>query len=660
MADNNTTYYISKINLAGDPNTYYIKDQWARDQIATIGEYKHYLGVTTTALVDNVTTNPVVSIGGTNVTANVGAIVSVRSTGIPDKEFVYAPKIDPQSSDPGIWQAMGSSSDLGQMAFVDKGTVTIQPKGTVSQPTFTGTQGSVSVSKTVSASNIKVQEASSETPSGNAGYTPAGSVTSTYSNSNSEKTLTSTGTFTPSGTVSYSETTGSSSVSSSGSFTPSGSVSSSFTGTAATISVSHSSKTIEVTGTTTVPSGKTGYTPEGSVSYGSSSSSKTLSSTASYTPAGSVSASFSGTSGSVSVTNSAAVTAEVAVATSARTGNSGYTPSGSVSYTTTASDKTLTSTGTCTPQGTFSGSLTGTAATISVKNSAAYTVDVTGNTTVPSGKTAYKPAGTVSKPNVNVTPSTDSFCKTATVDTSTETLTITFGNAMTGASAALASTPTFTGTDVYLSGSIAANGLTSTGSYTPAGTVSGDITGSSTSVSVTGTLPTLSFSGTKRWLYTSVAKDGITSTGSFTPSGSVSGSFSGTAATITSSGTLPTLSFSGTKSYLTGSTGSVTSTGSYTPEGSVSSSFSGSSDTVSVSGALPNITYTPSQGNISVTGTLPAITSSFSGTKKYLYVSAYAGGTITSTGNFTPAGTVSQPTFSGTTETYDVNPKTST
>ena len=236
---------------------------------------------------------------------------------------------------------------------------------------------------------------------------------------------------------------------------------------------------------------------------------------------------------------------------------------------------------------------------------------MTGSTTVPSGKTAYKPAGTVSKPNVTVTPSTDSFCKTASVNTETETLTITFGNAMTGASAALASTPTFTGTDVYLSGSIVANGLTSSGSYTPAGTVSGDITGSSTSVSVTGTLPTLSFSGTQKWLYTSVAKDGITSTGSFTPSGSVS------------------------------------------------SSFSGSSGTVNVSGALPNITYTPSQGNISVTGTLPAITSSFSGTKKYLYVSAYAGGTITSTGKFTPAGTVSQPTFSGTTETYDVNPKTS-
>ena len=64
MADNNTTYYISKVSLGGDNRTYYIKDQWARDQIATIGEYKHYLGVTTTALVDNVTTNPVVTIGG--------------------------------------------------------------------------------------------------------------------------------------------------------------------------------------------------------------------------------------------------------------------------------------------------------------------------------------------------------------------------------------------------------------------------------------------------------------------------------------------------------------------------------------------------------------------------------------------------------------------
>lgn len=658
MADNNETYYISKVNLAGDNKTYYIKDQWARDQIATIGEYKHYLGVTTTALVDNVTTNPVVSIGGTDVTADVGSIVSIRQSGKPDTEFVYAPKVNQSATDPGIWQEFGSSGSLGQFAYVDKGTVTIKPKGTVSKPTFTGTQGSVSVSGTTSASNISVKVSSTATPSGNAGYQPSGSVTSSYTTTDSSTSITSTGTFTPSGSVAYGSTDSSKILTSTGTFTPAGSVSSTFTGTQGSVSVSATAKTIEVTGNTSVPTGKTGYTPAGNITY----SANTLSSTGSFTPSGSVSASFTGTAGTVTVTNSDAKSLSVLVSSTATpSGNAGYTPAGSVAYGSDASTTTLTSTGTFTPSGTFSGSLTGTQGSVSVKNSSAYTIDVTGTTTVPSGKTAYKPAGTVSKPNVTVTPTTSSFCKNASVDTSTETLTITFDNAMTGASAALASTPTFTGTNVYLSGSIAANGLTSTGNFTPQGTVSGNITGTAGSVSVSGTLPKITFSGTKRYLYTTLEEEGLTSTGSFTPSGSITNpKFTGTAGTVSVSGTMPTATFSGTKTYLTGSTGAITSTGNFTPSGSVSSTFTGNEDDISVTGTLPVITYTPTQGNISVSGKLKTISSSFSGDKKYLYVSAFAGGNISATGNFTPSGSVSQPTFDGTSETHDVNPKTST
>lgn len=658
MADNNETYYISKVNLAGDNKTYYIKDQWARDQIATIGEYKHYLGVTTTALVDNVTTNPVVSIGGTDVTADVGSIVSIRQSGKPDTEFVYAPKVNQSATDPGIWQEFGSSGSLGQFAYVDKGTVTIKPKGTVSKPTFTGTQGSVSVSGTTSASNISVKVSSTATPSGNAGYQPSGSVTSSYTTTDSSTSITSTGTFTPSGSVAYGSTDSSKILTSTGTFTPAGSVSSTFTGTQGSVSVSATAKTIEVTGNTSVPTGKTGYTPAGNITY----SANTLSSTGSFTPSGSVSASFTGTAGTVTVTNSDAKSLSVLVSSTATpSGNAGYTPAGSVAYGSDASTTTLTSTGTFTPSGTFSGSLTGTQGSVSVKNSSAYTIDVTGTTTVPSGKTAYKPAGTISKPNVTVTPSTSSFCKTATVDTATETLTISFGNAMTGASAALASTPTFTGTNVYLSGSIAANGLTSTGNFTPQGTVSGNITGTEGSVSVSGTLPKITFSGTKKYLYTTLEEEGLTSTGSFTPSGSITNpKFTGTAGNVSVSGTMPTATFSGTKTYLTGSTGAITSTGNFTPSGSVSSTFTGNEDGVSVTGTLPVLTYTPTQGNISVSGKLKTISSSFSGDKKYLYVSAFAGGNISATGNFTPSGTVSQPTFDGTSEILDVNPKTST
>jgi hypothetical protein len=123
---------------------------------------------------------------------------------------------------------------------------------------------------------------------------------------------------------------------------------------------------------------------------------------------------------------------------------------------------------------------------------------------------------------------------------------------------------------------------------------------------------------------------------------------------------MPSATFSGTKSYLTGATGTITSTGNFTPSGSVSSEFTGNEGSVSVTGTLPAISYTPSEGNVSVSGKLKTISSSFTGDKRYLYVSAYAGGTISSSGNYTPAGSVSQPTFDGTSETYDVDPKTST
>ena len=52
------------------------------------------------------------------------------------------------------------------------------------------------------------------------------------------------------------------------------------------------------------------------------------------------------------------------------------------------------------------------------------------------------PSGTVSKPNITVTPSTDSFVKASV---SGETLTLTSANAVTGVSAALASAPVFSG-----------------------------------------------------------------------------------------------------------------------------------------------------------------------------------------------------------------------
>ena len=256
------------------------------------------------------------------------------------------------------------------------------------------------------------------------------------------------------------------------------------------------------------------FTPSGTISQptftGTKKTGLTVSSAASgtvtYTPAGTVSQpTFSGTAGTASATYTPAGSVTVKAGLS-----SSYTPAGTVS------------------QPTFSGT--------------AATVVVSGGT----GTTTYTPAGSVSKPDITVTPSTTTVNSITAVGTlpsltttvSDENLTISFrtlptkGNnttVMTGATAALAATPAFTGTGTRL-----------TASYTPAGTVSQPTFGG-TAVSLTG-----SFSGTEATIssaYTpagTVSKPTFTGTGKrlvvedYTPEGTVSKpTFGGTAATIT-------------------------------------------------------------------------------------------------------------------------------
>ena len=137
---------------------YKLVDQGARDLIKEIMNFTEYLGVTTSAVDDGASINPII-IGGESVTAVSGNVVTRSSD---NKEFIY--------SSTGIWQNFGELSGLGSLAFKDYVTATYTPAGTVSQPTFTGTE-----------------------------FTPAGTVSQpTFSGSE----LTSTGSYTPAGTVS--------------------------------------------------------------------------------------------------------------------------------------------------------------------------------------------------------------------------------------------------------------------------------------------------------------------------------------------------------------------------------------------------------------------------------------------------------------------------
>lgn len=147
---------ISKIQLPSG-SVYNIKDAEARSKIATIESYSEYLGVTSTFLEDNVTTSAIVIINGQSVAAKAGSIVNYGKS-----EFIY---------NGSVWQEFGNLSALKALAYKDDVSASYTPTGTVSEPTFTGTQSSISVSGNVAGASAKISVGT-----GTANYTPSGAV----------------------------------------------------------------------------------------------------------------------------------------------------------------------------------------------------------------------------------------------------------------------------------------------------------------------------------------------------------------------------------------------------------------------------------------------------------------------------------------------------
>ena len=186
--------YISSIKL---PNgrVYYLRG--ADSNI-------RYLGVTTTALTDGSTTNPI-AINGQSVTAESGDIVLYEppsQQGHYTLEFIYS-VIDIGGTPTGIWQEFGeiNSQNLGAFAYVDEGYVTIpsHSHGAI----FNGTKATIGVtltpsgtidaefngkSGTVSASGIPLGSiAIASSSEGN--YQPSGIISHTLSLSTSFPTI---------------------------------------------------------------------------------------------------------------------------------------------------------------------------------------------------------------------------------------------------------------------------------------------------------------------------------------------------------------------------------------------------------------------------------------------------------------------------------------
>lgn len=146
-------------------NSYYIADDEVRDWIGdgtTSGAEKrlsdaesaiqalsnatHWIGVTTTALSDGATTNPI-TINGESVTAVSGDIVQ-DSNGT---EYIF---------NGTAWQALGSSvGTLKAFAYADTGSVTITPAGTNASSSVSGTC-SVTPSGSISGTDVTLSTTS--------------------------------------------------------------------------------------------------------------------------------------------------------------------------------------------------------------------------------------------------------------------------------------------------------------------------------------------------------------------------------------------------------------------------------------------------------------------------------------------------------------------
>ena len=565
-----------------------------------------FIGKATVVISDGDKTDPVITgydFGTNGANAKLGDVII-------DKDGLYE----------YIWTADGWELLGGDSSYVVSGSkIKYTPTGTISPnpPTFTGSSKSISVSGTPTGS-VTVNIGTNV--SGTA-YTPAGSVGQPTFTGNEAK-ISMSGTPTGTVTITSADATGTDA----GNYTPKGSVSQpTFTGTPVSWNID--------------------TTPSGSVSL-----SITDNTSGNYQPKGAVSQpTFTGTEGNISVSGTPTGTVALTIAEDDTNGN--YTPTGTVSqptFTGTATTLKATPTGSISvtatannsgnyqPSGTVSQpSFTGTAATIVVSGR--------------DGTVTYTPAGSVSKPNITVTPTTGKTYSITGVGSvpslsmavTDETLTYSWSAGsvptreektfMTGATAALAAAPAFSGTGTRL-----------TASYTPAGSVSqptftgnkvqlgGTFSGSQFSISYTpaGTISTPTFTGKKAKITPTFTGSALTSTGKFTPAGTVSKpTFTGTKVQITPS-------FSGTES---------SETIEYTPAGTVSKpTFTGTKARISGSftGSLLSLStdYTPT-GSVSKpswTGTQTKIGASFTGSA------------LTSTGSYKPEGTISELTFVGT------------
>ena len=125
--------YLSKltlpVNVSGTITNieYTVKDAEARQMIEDLGHALYWIGVTTTALTDGATTNPI-TVNEESVTAKLGGMASYNGS-----EFVW---------NGSAWQEFGQNN-FGALAFKSSASGSYTPAGTVSITPGTDTTDSV-------------------------------------------------------------------------------------------------------------------------------------------------------------------------------------------------------------------------------------------------------------------------------------------------------------------------------------------------------------------------------------------------------------------------------------------------------------------------------------------------------------------------------------
>lgn len=156
--------------------TYDIKDAEARSRIEELGKALYWMGVTTTALTDGATTNPI-TINGASVTANAGGVAQYNAL-----EYAF---------DGTAWQLLGEGN-LGALAYKNDASASYTPAGSVT--VTDGADTTTSVQGITAVGTLPTFTVSGETLTYTAGTLPTADTSKTVVTASGARTASFSGT----------------------------------------------------------------------------------------------------------------------------------------------------------------------------------------------------------------------------------------------------------------------------------------------------------------------------------------------------------------------------------------------------------------------------------------------------------------------------------